>query len=170
MRKSRLMGAALALIGVLALALVGCGATATAQGTPRQQTQVSSMRAILTSEFPQNHIPPFDKTSTNPAKAEAFYKEFLALPVQPPGAYSCPIDLGAVYHLFFANAAGKVIATATIDAGGCEIATLPNGAHRWAQTSPNFWNDLATTLNVSPAALQPMTHPSGPSAPTSLPN
>jgi hypothetical protein len=172
MRQLRALSFFLMLSGVLALALVGCGETATAKGTASQLTQSNLFyaRAILTSAFPQNHIPPFDKMSTDPAKAMAFYKALLALPVMPRGTYYCPIDFGSVYHLTFYSASGRIVAHATVKPDGCETATLPNGVQHWAEGSPNFWASFAAAMNVPQSALSPQTHASGPSAPTSLPN
>lgn len=132
--------------------------------------RVGWARAILTSAFPANHIPPFDKTSTSAAKAQRLYNALLALPVMPAGPYYCPIDFGTLYHLSFYDDATHVAATAIVEPGGCGDVTLPDGAHRWTATTPSFWPTFAAAFNVPESAIWPQPHQSGPSAPATLPN
>ena len=185
--------ARLVLFCALALSLGACGlptsaqraaphSTATPQATQQARKQpatylrpgtwsVASVRAILTSEFPQNHIPPFDKTSTSAAKAQALYRALLALPVMPAGSYSCPIDWGNTYHLRFFDASSQRVATALVHPDGCGAAILPDGSQRWTATDQGFWVTFAAAMNVSIATVRnPTPHPSGSSAPTSLPD
>lgn len=131
---------------------------------------ISSVRAILTSAFPENHIPPFDKTSISAARVQQLYNALLALPVQPQGTYYCPIDFGTLYHLRFFDTTGRLVATAIVEPGGCQDVTLPDGSHRWTATTPGFWTIFAAAFNMPESAIRPYPQQSGPSAPATLPN
>ena len=169
----RARNAPLIAIFTVALLLVACSQPTTTRSAAYLRAgtwRISAVRVILTSAFPTNHIPPFDKTSTSATKAEQLYNALLALPVMPTGTYSCPADFGNVYHLMFYDGASRLVASATVKPDGCETAVLPDGSHRWAATDQSFWTSLADALNVSRSALSQTPHPDGPSAPTSLPN
>lgn len=192
MRHNQTTSARIVLLCALALLLTACSPpaptrravtrpTASQQTSQRASSQpttylrpgvwrVASARAILTSAFPENHIPPFDSISTNPALAQQLYDAMLALPAMPKGTYYCPIDFGALYHLRFYSDAGLLVATAIAEPGGCETVTAPDGSKRWAATDQNFWSTFAATFNTSLSAVRPMPRQSGPSAPTTLPN
>jgi hypothetical protein len=180
------------IICALALALAACGqpsSTHRAQSQPTQTRQtsqhtasqqatylrpgawrVASARAILTSDFPANHVPPFDRTSTSATEAQQLYNALLALPVMPAGTYYCPADFGNVYHLMFYDDSAQLAALAIVKPDGCETAILPDGSHRWAATDQSFWATFAAAMNVPTSALFPTPNPDGPSAPTALPS
>ena len=135
--------------------------------------RIGSVRAILTSEFPSNHIPPFDHTSTSATLAQQFYHALLALPAAPNmSGWSCPADWGALYHGFFYDYsdASRLVAIATIDSGGCGVVILPDGSQRWTAISPDFWTTFAATFNIPLSAIQDHEpRIAGPTAPASLP-
>ena len=179
-------------ICALALLLAACGQPssthqAAPQPIPTRQTsqrtvsqpgtylrpgawRVASVRAILTSAFPTNHVPPFDRTSTSAERAQNLYNALLALPAMPAGIMSCPIDWGNVYHVRFYDESSQLAATALVKPDGCEAVTLPDGSHRWAATDRSFWSTFAAAMNVPTSALFPGPNPDGPSAPTALPS
>jgi hypothetical protein len=84
---------------VLALTVAGCSVP----GQPAQVTASAglSVHVLRTSAFPQNHIPPFERTVTDPAQAEALYAAVQALPPFPKTVMYCPDDIGEAYHLTF---------------------------------------------------------------------
>jgi len=173
MRKYRAISAHLITICALSLLLVACGHPASTLPATFQRPgarRVASVRAVLTSDFPSNHFPPFDRTSTSATKAQQLYNALLALPVMPAGTYNCPADFGNVYHLMFYDDSARLVATATVKPDGCETATLPDGSKRWAATDHSFWPTFAAAMNVSTSVLSPGPNPDGPSAPTSLPS
>ena len=150
-----------ALVGLVVF--VGCAQsshTVTAQA-------VTSLHVIRTSAFPANHIPPFERTATDPAKVQRLYNALLALPTPPPGIF-CPIDFGVAYHLTFFNR-GVTILQATVKPDGCRSVSLSNGKSRWAY-SDTFWTLFADTLGVPESVVYPVVpQPTGPSAPTAVP-
>jgi hypothetical protein len=136
--------------------------------------RIGSVHAILTSAFPSNHVPPFDRISVSAAAAQRLYHALLSLPAAPAniGSYYCPADWGTRYYVFFYDYSdsSRLVALATINPGGCNLVTLPDGSQRWTAVSPDFWNTFAAALNVSLATVenrQPQA--TGPTAPTSLP-
>lgn len=173
MRTVRTRNVHLIAICVMSLFLGACANPGAIRSAPFQRAgtaDISAVRAILTSGFPSNHFPPFDRTSTSATKAQQLYNALLALPVMPAGTYYCPIDFGNMYHLMFYDDSARLVATATVKPDGCKTAILPDGSHRWAVTDKGFWSTFAVAMNVSTSALFPEANPDGPSAPTSLPN
>jgi hypothetical protein len=53
-----------------------------------------------------------------------------ALAPLPPGAYSCPDDLGPVARLAFRDARGELLARAVVDRTGCREVTVRVAGHR----------------------------------------
>jgi hypothetical protein len=192
MRIQRLLSARLIFVCALALLLAACDQpsairrpapqpTQTRQASQRTASQpvtylrpgawrVASVRAILTSAFPANHVPPFDRTSTSATEAQQLYNALLALPPMPAGDMSCPADGGNVYHVRFYDESSQLAATALVKPDGCEAVILPDGSHRWAATDQSFWSAFAAAMNVPISALFPRPNPYGPSAPTALPS
>lgn len=176
------------LIAILALSLLlaACSQPAATAPAPTRATgnqttsylrpgawRIGSVRAILTSAYPTNHVPPFDHTSTSAAKAQQLYHALLALPAMPAGTYNCPVDWGALYHVFFYDYrdASRLVAIATINPGGCNSVTLPDGSRRWTALSPDFWPVFASAMNVSLTTMRSSgPQPTGVSAPTTLPS
>lgn len=151
-----------ALVGLVVL--VGCAQssrTVTAQA-------VTSLHVIRTSAFPQNHIPPFERTATDAAKVQHLYNALLALPTPPPGPLFCPVDFGVAYHVTFFNQS-VIVLQATVKPDGCRSVSLSNGKSRWAY-SDTFWTLFADTLGVPESVVYPVVpQPTGPSAPTAVP-
>ena len=126
--------------------------------------RVSAVHILRTSDFPQNHIPPFEKYVNDAARAQQLYDALLALPVMPSGPYFCPADFGVAYHLTFYQ--GRVdVASALVKPDGCETAILPDGSSRWIATDQGFWQVFATTAGMPESDVHPVPGPDGPSAP-----
>lgn len=146
----------------IALMVVGCS-------IPVQPAQVSaaglSVHVLRTSAFPQNHIPPFERTITDPTKAQALYTALYALPPFPKGTYYCPMDIGLAYQLTFTRGR-TVVSSATVKPDGCEAVTLPHRDIRWAVNQDQFWATFAATLGIPQSEVYPSRTTSGPVAPT----
>lgn len=138
--------------------------------------RVNAVHILRTSDFPQNHIPPFEKTIRNAALAQHLYDALMALPVMPQGTYNCPADFGVAYHLTFYQGHADV-ASALVKPDGCEIATLPDGSSRWAAPDPGFWQVFASVTGVPESDIRrgpgpdaspalPSATPTTPTAPT----
>ncbi len=158
----RVLGPCTALLALAALVLVaGCG-------TDYFPTSVHVLR---TDAFPDNHIPPFEETVANQAKAVRLYSALLALPAYPSGTVKCPADFGVVYQLLFQGMA-SIQQHMSVQAGGCRGVSF-NGTSHWthsAATSPQFWPLFAETLGVPESVVYPVVaQPTGPSAPTPVP-
>src|SRR5487761_2802380 len=94
----------LILCALCALVLTGCSIT-----TPivirnlrtANSSGATSVHILRTSEFPQNHIPPLDRTVTDQAQTKDLYDALRALPAPPSDSYVCPADFGEAYYLTF---------------------------------------------------------------------
>jgi hypothetical protein len=104
--------------------------------------------------FPQNHIPPFERTVQDATKVQRLYNTLLALPTAPrPGSIYCPIDLGIYYALTFGRR-GITVLYAAVEEGGCRYVSLSTGGLRRAY-SDTFWKVLADTVSVPESELFP---------------
>jgi hypothetical protein len=152
----------LAMTATMLAALVCLAACA--QSTTTGHQAFTSLHVLRTSAFPQNHIPPFEATTRDPAKVRQFYQTLLALPTPPSGPINCPADFGVAYQLTF-NSGTTVSSRATVDASGCGFVKIDGTTRGWVR-SDTFWQQLADTLGVPESAVYPVTpQPGGPSAP-----
>ncbi len=161
-------------VALLALALVGCNLAAAAPNSARDPKtagsgDATSVHIQRTSDFPQNHIPPFDQTVTDPLKTQNLYAALQALPPPPSGVFSCPADFGEAYHLTFYRGQ-QAIFWADVKPDGCRGVTFQNGDRRWAAGQDHFWAVFADALGMSVSDLSQMPRASGPSAPTPGPD
>lgn len=152
-------------IALMALVLTATGCGAPTPSVPAGSASPSALHVLRTSAFPQNHIPPFERTITDPTKTQALYTALYALPPFPKGTYSCPMDIGLAYQLTFMRGQ-TVVASATVKPDGCEAVTLPHGDIRWAATQDQFWATFAATLGIPQSEVYPSRTTSGPIAPT----
>jgi hypothetical protein len=144
--------AALAPVSLVALLIAGCGGTAGAGSA--HATLFVSVHAVRTSAFPNNHIPAFDHTGTNAPAIAQLYDAIAALKPYPAGAsYSCPIDLGLLYHLTFTRADGSRVA-GLAKPDGCAYASLNGGPSGRLADPTTFWSLFAAALGVPASALQ----------------
>jgi hypothetical protein len=129
--------------------------------------QFSSLHVLRTSDFPQNHIPPFAATVTDAAKIQGLYEAIEALPAYPTTGMFCQLDLG-YYHLAFRSTTSLVLQV-DIEVGGCwgvYFDGTRSPPEKWA-ASPHFWQLFAHTLGVSASTLTSFSpQDTGPSAPT----
>jgi hypothetical protein len=157
----------LSLAFLLAL-LPGCGIRSSANPGAGGDTFIS-LRAIRTSGFPQNHVPPFDHTTGDTAKIMQLYEAMLALPPFPSGTINCPNDLGVAYHLTFVRA-DEATATVLVNATGCQsVVFSPQHDIRANFDSDAFWRLFADTFDVPQSALDLRGDPNGPIALTPAP-
>ena len=151
------------LLAVLALAMTACGLSGRSAQAPTSSGL--SVHALRTSVFPDNHLPPLERTITDPTKAQALYTALYALQPFPKGRYYCPIDIGLAYQLTFSRGQ-TVVATVTVRPDGCEAVPLPHGDIRRAVGQDQFWATFAATLGIPQSEVYPSRTTSGPIAPT----
>jgi hypothetical protein len=151
-------------VALVAFALMVAGCRVPGQPAPVNASGLT-LRVLRTSAFPQNHIPPFERTVTDPTKVQALYTALYALPPFPKGTYSCPMDIGLAYQLTFMRGQ-TVVSSATVKPDGCEGVTLPHGDIRWAVNQDHFWTTFAATLGIPRSDVYPSRTTSGPIAPT----
>jgi hypothetical protein len=117
--------------------------------------------------FPQNHIPAFELTVNDAARAQRVYNAVLALPTTHPP--SCPADLGDAYEVTFYDQDATVL-HAAIEISGCQDVRFSNGERRWAIDDITFWPMFADALGVPESAIYPVvSQPQCPCAPTPMP-
>lgn len=167
----------LALPAFLALVcLVGCAPLLTFGSAPKppQPTatvagEFSRLDVLRTSPWPQDHIPAFAATVTDPTKIDQLYLAIVALPAGP-GNMFCPAGSGAFDQLVFHSTTFRF--QVDIDTGGCEgvyFAGLRNPPERWTGFSTSFWQLFAQTLGVPESTVKfwpSQPHYTGPYAPT----
>jgi hypothetical protein len=157
---------------VLVLLLGGCGAaplsadagslTTTPDGglapteatvvTVQDESRLTSLHFTTSSAFPTNPKPKdVDVTLTTPAPVRAIFEATLALPVFPPGVYNCAVDVGYSHTITF-MAGAAVLATATLEEGGCSEAEI-SGAPPTRQTSDAYWTLVAQNLGIDESDL-----------------
>ena len=90
-----------------------------------------------------------------------------ALPAEPIGVRSCPIDVGPTYRLVFTTVDGRVAKVVT-DPTGCATASSPShsiGTRGFGvrETEPRFWRALGVAVGVKGATRQTFVGRSGPS-------
>jgi hypothetical protein len=158
--------ALLALIGVVGYAWALTSGLIPPQ-LPSPTPPFSSLQVLRTSDFPQNHVPPFETTVTDATTMKHLYVTIQALPAYPTNVM-CPADLGVYYQLTFHSPTSSV-PQVDIDATGCQGVSF-GGTHSAPQKSvswsPQFWQLFAQTLGVSASSLIVSPHDTGPSAPT----
>lgn len=145
-----------AILLVATVLLAGCAAAA-APSTPVDRTtgpvcgQIDQLVVHRVDAFPENH-PRFSfpevVTVSDTDRVREVAHAVCSLPEFPPGAMSCPADLGGlVYHLGF-DSAPDIEA----DAGGCQgvRGIDPIG---WTARTPGFWRTLAAAMDVPRDAL-----------------
>jgi hypothetical protein len=80
------------------------------------------------------------------AAARRAARLFCRLPLMKQGAYSCPVDLGVTYKVYF-DLSGRTLA-GWFDPWGCEDTGGAFG-QRWIEGAPDgFWRVLGDTLGV----------------------
>jgi hypothetical protein len=150
--------------------LSGCAQILASRQAATVGPPFSSLQVLRTSDFPQNHIPPFATTVTDAAKTGRLYEAIEALPAYPTGNMLCSVDWGVSYHLAFHSTTSSV-PQVNIDAGGCRGVSF-GGARSKPQkqaSSPQFWQLFTETLGVSASTLSVSPQSTGPSAPTPSP-
>lgn len=162
----------IAVVGLLALTFAGCALTAPNSARTLKIAgggDATSVHVLRTSAFPQNHIPPFDQTITDPLKTQQLYDALQALPRPKSGVFFCPMDIGESYHLTFYHSQQEVF-WADVKPDGCEGVTFQNGDLRSAAGQDHFWAVFADALSVTVPDLRQAPRDSGPSAPTRVPD
>ena len=153
--------AALSVALLLVVTLAGCGQTVTAHagattvsGTAVTGGPFVSLYAVRTSAFPNNNIPAFAQTGTDPASIATLYDTIAALKPYPANAdYFCPLDIGLLYHLTFTRDDGAQV-TGEAKPDGCEYASIGNGPKGNLLETATFWSLFAAALGVPASALQ----------------
>lgn len=88
-------------------------------------------------------------TITDPAKVRTLARAVCALPPEPPGVHSCPIDVGGAIDLRF-SAPGQTFPQVVIGRSGCQVVS-GLGATRTVAGHPQFWkvlNQVAGALGI----------------------
>jgi hypothetical protein len=158
--------ALLALVGVVGYAWAVTSGLIPPQ-LPSPPPSSSSLHVLRTSDFPQNHIPPFATTVTDANKITHLYMTIQALPAYPTGEF-CPVDFGVYYQLTFHSTTSPV-PQVDIDATGCQgvsFGSTHSAPQKSVLWSPQFWQLFAQTLGVSASSLSVLPQDTGPSAPT----
>ena len=99
---------------------------------------------------PQNHIKfnfPADVVVASSSQARMVADAVCALPRMPSGTFSCPLDLGIVYHLSF-WAGGVEFGAVSVGATGCQV-VRGLGVQRWVARSPDFWRTLGVAMGLT---------------------
>lgn len=145
---------------VLVLLLTGCGLVRVGVSA---RARVTAVRVVRTSEFAANHIPPLERTISNPLTVRALFLALLALPPYPMDMRPCPVDYGVTYEISLLNGS-RMVLRADAEAGGCEDVPLNFRDDRRADGA--FWAVLAQALGMPVGQVYPVVpRPSGPSAP-----
>jgi hypothetical protein len=140
-------------ISTLALVLVAaCGSESL-----QPAEAITGLHFTAATEIPANPPPDVDVTLTDPTPSRAIYGATLALPVYPPGAYSCPNDWGVRYSIVF-RAGQSDATTAVLNPTGCAEVTISGSSTRRA-IDPIYWMSLAENLGIPQAAIYPLPHP-----------
>jgi hypothetical protein len=140
--------------------LAGCGQAAIVASP----ATVTTVHVVRTSAFPQNHIPPLERTITDAAKVQRLYDAMLAMPAFPPGVIHCSVDSGLAYRLTFKRASGQTIPVVAAP-DGCAYGAFGAADRRFAANT-QFWELFAATLGIPSAEVWPQPQPTGPTAPT----
>ena len=142
--------------GLACAGLAGCaGAVAGTGKAPAVCAQAGSITRLVihrVNGLPQNHERfsfPALITVTSARRAQSVAQALCALPLMPPGTFSCPNDWGISYRLTFATTARR-FAPVTAEISGCQV-VHGLGAVRWTLTSPGFWRTLAQAAGITPA-------------------
>ncbi len=88
--------------------------------------------------------PPAPVTVTNKAKVAKIAALAGALPVFPPGVYSCPADNGQSLMLTFRGAVGRTLAVVEADATGCSTVSFTVGG----KSLPTLWDGATFVRQV----------------------
>jgi hypothetical protein len=105
---------------------------------------------------------PAPVTVTNRAKVRRIEALADALPVFPPGMFSCPADFGRSVELTFRGAHGRTLAVVTADASGCGTVSFVVGG----KSLPTLWDGATFVQQVLKVAGL---HWSSPQAAAGLP-
>ncbi len=103
------------------------------------------------STIASNVYPPLDVRVSDAGKAKALLELVAHLDAFPPGARSCPIDLGLVYGITWYER-GDVIAAAAARGQGCQEVAL--GSSVALRSTPALWEALGTLVGVPAADLR----------------
>jgi hypothetical protein len=140
------------------LTVIGAGAACGVDGLAALKYSIASVE--MTNSGPGANKPSRVRVQvTTAARAQELFTAFVSL---PPLSYStadtnCGHDSGVGLNFVFRDADGGTVATATIDPGGCEPASVTgeNGEvmRGTALETPTFWRTLDVALDVTAAQL-----------------
>jgi len=112
--------------------------------TPQALTELSVTRTDPSPVDQVTFVFPDRVVSTAATAVAAVARGACALPVVPPGAYNCPLDLGVGYALTFLAGATDV-GIVTADPEGCRFLT---GLGPSRNADQSFWDQLAVDLGL----------------------
>lgn len=127
---------------LLSLFLVSCGSMQIMSGNSSETMILHVVRSV---HLDQAQYEPFDRTIVDVQAVHHLYVTALALPAISPGSvYSCPSDIGLIYHLDFEqNGSSHKM---DLDATGCQFLQLSQTDVR--QTNAAFLSLVAQVLQL----------------------